>query len=539
MKFELSTAKNGSPILMPVNHEGERILIHSSYNPETESERFISRQNIGNNKIIILLGLGLGYILEEILKCSGNSAEIIVIEFHKDVFKLYSETRRKIISEKYGEKKISYLIAPDENEMLNCFAEKISFSNMYKIKVIEHQNSVKLSAKFYADALKILNKYNSFTKSNLITTGKFGQEWLNNSILNLKKLHDSFDISLLKKYYRGYPALIVSAGPSLDKNLDTLKNYVDNYIIFCVDTALSALLKKNIFPDFICSIDSQYNNYLLVKGLGYTKIPLITTLIANPNTLEEFANSMKFFFSSKSAVDEYLEKKNAGLQFIKSGGSVATSLFSICRYAGCDPIVFIGQDLAMTDSKTHSTLTAKYEKGAYSLNKFFTYETYFYSENTDSIFIEDINGAMVMTTPILYNFCRWFEIEFQSGGSRYINSTGAGILKKNIEIIDFIEVSQKFCSSKIQKKKKELYNECNFSNRCRIYANIIKSIEDEIKKISGCADDASMLQMIANSELNELISMPAQLELFEYEMTKNNLKQVSEKFRKSFPGTVI
>jgi len=531
MKFEIARAKNGSPVFQPVNIGNERIMIHSAYDPEAEADRIADMHNLSDCKIIVILGLGLGYLIESILKKYKNSLEIIVVESQKQIFKLYCEKRREYIEKQFPENKISYIVEPDEDMLLNCFSQKIIFSNMYKLKIIEHHNSIKLSPKLFADTVKILNKYISFTKTNLITAGKFGEEWLTNSIKNATHLSKSCDISLLKKYYSGKPAVIVSAGPSLDRNIEVLKKFADNYIIFCVDTAFSALIKNGIIPDFLGSIDSQYNNYLLIKDFGYTNVPLITTLLANSKTLEEFSGSMKFFFSSKSAFDEYLEKQGAGIQFIKSGGSVATSLFSVCKFAECNPIVFIGQDLAMTSSKTHSSLTRKLENNLSRLNKFSSLETIFYSENSDSIICSDIYGQPVSTTQILYNFCRWFEIEFSDKKRRYINSTGAGILKNNIEIIDFQTVSEKICTEKIEKNSIKPGIEKRIGNKKKI-SETLAALQKEMTFILECADDAEMLTRISGSDANEVISMPAQFELFEYEMTKKNLQSVAEKLRR-------
>ena len=53
----------------------------------------------------------------------------------------------------------------------------------------------------------------------------------------------------------GYPAFIVSAGPSLDKNIDMLKEVKGRGMIMAVDTAIKPLLKKGIVPDIVASVD--------------------------------------------------------------------------------------------------------------------------------------------------------------------------------------------------------------------------------------------------------------------------------------------
>mgnify|MGYP003300892789 CR=1 FL=1 len=46
-------------------------------------------------------------------------------------------------------------------------------------------------------------------------------------------------------------ALVISAGPTLDRNIETIKKYRDNVVIFTVGTALKTLIKNDIKPDLI------------------------------------------------------------------------------------------------------------------------------------------------------------------------------------------------------------------------------------------------------------------------------------------------
>ncbi|EPS7906703.1 6-hydroxymethylpterin diphosphokinase MptE-like protein, partial [Campylobacter coli] len=50
-------------------------------------------------------------------------------------------------------------------------------------------------------------------------------------------------------------AIVVSAGPSLAKQLPLLKAYQDKAVIFCADGALSMLEKEGIIPDYVTNLD--------------------------------------------------------------------------------------------------------------------------------------------------------------------------------------------------------------------------------------------------------------------------------------------
>ncbi|HEC1736996.1 TPA: motility associated factor glycosyltransferase family protein, partial [Campylobacter coli] len=52
-------------------------------------------------------------------------------------------------------------------------------------------------------------------------------------------------------------AIVVSAGPSLAKQLPLLKAYQEKAVIFCADGALSMLEKEGIVPDYVLNIDFE------------------------------------------------------------------------------------------------------------------------------------------------------------------------------------------------------------------------------------------------------------------------------------------
>ncbi|EOJ2122732.1 6-hydroxymethylpterin diphosphokinase MptE-like protein, partial [Campylobacter jejuni] len=52
-------------------------------------------------------------------------------------------------------------------------------------------------------------------------------------------------------------AIVVSAGPSLAKQLPLLKAYQDKAVIFCADGALSMLEKEGIVPDYVTNLDCR------------------------------------------------------------------------------------------------------------------------------------------------------------------------------------------------------------------------------------------------------------------------------------------
>ncbi|EIJ43174.1 hypothetical protein BegalDRAFT_2320 [Beggiatoa alba B18LD] len=81
---------------------------------------------------------------------------------------------------------------------------------------------------------------------------------------------------------------IVASGPSLDKEMPWLKANQDKLIIFAAHSAVRALKRNGIRPDFQCSLDTELDPELLDKLELDPDIPFISYYKANPDSLKRF-----------------------------------------------------------------------------------------------------------------------------------------------------------------------------------------------------------------------------------------------------------
>ncbi|ECH3697624.1 motility associated factor glycosyltransferase family protein, partial [Campylobacter coli] len=83
-------------------------------------------------------------------------------------------------------------------------------------------------------------------------------------------------------------AIVVSAGPSLAKQLPLLKIYQEKAVIFCADGALSILEKEGIMPDYITNLDSKDLALKFFKNKEKLKQNIITLECAtHPNVVQK------------------------------------------------------------------------------------------------------------------------------------------------------------------------------------------------------------------------------------------------------------
>ncbi|EHR7178214.1 motility associated factor glycosyltransferase family protein, partial [Campylobacter jejuni] len=89
-------------------------------------------------------------------------------------------------------------------------------------------------------------------------------------------------------------AIVVSAGPSLAKQLPLLKAYQEKAVIFCADGALSMLEKEGIAPDYVTNLDftdlamkffQNKENKLSLNILSCTTHPSLVHLVGNKSVI--------------------------------------------------------------------------------------------------------------------------------------------------------------------------------------------------------------------------------------------------------------
>jgi hypothetical protein len=201
---------------------------------------------------------------------------------------------------------------------------------------------------FYRSLGAKLNVKNLYKNTSIHTTHIF----LRNALINAPLMHNKFKISDYFNALPNKPFLIVAAGPSLNKQLPTLAKYQEYFNILAVDTVWPILDKFEIKPDLVFALDSRSKpswprNCVADETCFSIDIGCAPKLV--------WSHDQNHLFSSTSEqIRSLLEYLGVEVDVLATGGSVATSAFNFARYLGGNPIVLIGQDLALTGGKDHA-----------------------------------------------------------------------------------------------------------------------------------------------------------------------------------------
>lgn len=412
-------AKNGS-----LTAEEGGIALHSLYNPEREAA-VAAEQIIQKNKsTVIFLGCGLGYqICSFTQKCAAEKLErkTVIIEpeplhffaalFYtnwQDVFKI----ENLIIA---LECPLDTIIGLIEGNQINTGNRGVSDSFIFAIpSFIEH-------AKQYFDSvITLIERNRNKNDINAATYKKFEKLWIRNSMKNIARIcecgtvnelvGEGTDIVGAEGIGRAGDFILVAAGPTLETVLPKIKEWSQRTVIVCVETALHALLKAGIQPDFIVITDPQYYAYRHIAGLEAQDSILVCPLSVHPAVFR-FKCRQILLCSEMFPVSSYFESQLGAFGDLGAGGSVASSAWNLCRLLGAKNIYLAGLDLSYPAGQTHIKGSSAEETFLAGAGRLSTMQdknsAYRFGANPE--YSVDYEGNPVLTDARMKMFAWWFE----------------------------------------------------------------------------------------------------------------------------------
>jgi hypothetical protein len=179
------------------------------------------------------------------------------------------------------------------------------------------------------------------------------RQWIQNVLANLPLLteHPSF-MSLAGKY-RGVPAFIVGAGPSLGKNGRCVAEAAKRGIVFAVNSSARALASYGVEPQVLGCMESLDVSHLLSGVPFIGRCARAFSLTTNPRNMRVGGGPLLHLYEGLAQISAPLAELT-GQRGLGVCASVSTLLFALAQRLGCSPIVLVGQDLAYTDGLAYA-----------------------------------------------------------------------------------------------------------------------------------------------------------------------------------------
>lgn len=333
-----------------IESKESKCFMQSIYDIKNEVKMMLNKTENDVNTII-LFGIGNGYALKYIIENYKSLYDIVVIEPSLQIFKSYLENNdlNKILKKDLG---ITFIVNKSEDFVVETLY--IKMLNSPKLSMVFHVSYCSVFYSYYNNMTTNLAKILKVKTGAIITFSNQWQLWLVNSIKNLK-VEKTMPIESIIDIFKGKTAVIVSAGPSLNKNIRLIEKLKEKAIIIAVGSAIKVLDSRGIIPHFRVAVDAHPNEKKVVKEVDTKVSSLIFSNQLYYEILPEYKGN-KFRFTLEA---EYLGKyiyKKMGISFREflSGASVANGTLNFLCDTGCKRIVFMGQDLSYTEEGLHA-----------------------------------------------------------------------------------------------------------------------------------------------------------------------------------------
>lgn len=491
---------NGTAVLYKI-YNNRRWNLNSKWNAQTAAEIYAERYNIQLYGVYFVFGFSDGkYIRELARKLDDTNLMVVCIPD----FTLFSITCRYFdLTDIFENERIIVYFSEMERNAEGLFRQLVGYT---RIKLLE---------------FCILPGYDIVYHDECETFMDAVLECMRNEIMN-KETHLAFDRQipqhmlyhtkhmlpysninqlkqeLLTKDIEDIPAIIVSAGPSLDKNVHLLKEAKGKAFIIAVDASIRTVMQAGVQPDLLCSVDPNSPERFF-SGLDLKDVCWACNQWTNMNLLDTYAEHILYFGSFGDTWNDIL-KQNLGYEFpnVVSGGSVSTEAFMIALQMGFKNIVLIGQDLAFTGGVSHT----KGIEDALGDNDS-------YIKSRQIVEVEGINGERLQTDYQMWFYKQWFEkvIRIYKDKIYVIDATEGGARIEGAEIKSLEEVIKTQCNKELDVHKIEQKILPMFSvERQLSLLEQLKSLREKIlcteKTISDCiAEQKEIFEKIKTEEI--------------------------------------
>ncbi|AWI03678.1 motility associated factor glycosyltransferase family protein [Clostridium drakei] len=363
-----------------VENNGKKCFIHSLYDENREiSEMFRNIESDVEN--LVLFGFGCGIGKEYIANNFKKLKTVIIIEPDLNLFK--EELHYMDIEDLVGKLNIvTFVVNFREDQVINIIGKKV-FENVYeKFNIVYNISYRTLYEGYYEKIYKGLNNFLKNVILNLGTNEHFLYDWTKNSINNRKMMALSFN-SFCNKF-SNIPAILVSAGASLDRNIEDLKLLKDKVIIAAAGSAIKILDSNGIIPHFRFAIDGTEEEKEIFQNINTEASPLFFSDRLYDGILPEYKGKKVRMILSTDTMSNYFQSRiESNFETIISAFSISNTALDALVKLGCRKIILLGQDFCYKDNQY-------YANGSWSkLNGMETVGV-FHSNKTKNILGEDV-----------------------------------------------------------------------------------------------------------------------------------------------------
>lgn len=308
----------------------------------------------------VSFGFGLGHHMDELIEIAQPHSICIVepnIDFIYHSLFTYDWARLLERRRKYGARNLSVITSSRASDI----AQRV-------------RHHMRMSCPVGVDGTLVFSTYSNDSMaaaaSELARDGymiSIGLGFINDEMemtrASYKNLRDGryrdFKVSNI---HHNVPAFIVGSGPSVDQDIEAIREFQDRAVIFSCGTAGRVLLSNGIQPDFQLILENGTNPYLALSGaqeqFGFDHAVLIASNTVDPRLKELFQDAV--FFCRQALSSYALFEQGPEFNMPSPGPTVANTGLNAALSMGFRQIYLFGVDLGTRKQGRHHSRHSVY-----------------------------------------------------------------------------------------------------------------------------------------------------------------------------------
>lgn len=340
------------------NVHGKIKSYHSESGAVAEASAWFSSLNLKEKEVLYVYGIGLGYYYEAVKSWLriNPKRHLIFLESDPAVICKFFETEKakELLNDKQVELHFFQGVESDQDKLL---FERLSWhfiNQPYLVSALQYYSHERkeiysqLNHKIPYDA-----SYNSDYVDEYML---YGVAFYRNFYRNILRMPGSYFGNKLFGKFKNVPAIICGAGPSLQKQLPLLRTLTNQALIFAGGSALNALSHEGILPHFGLGVDPNEEQYKRLASSSGFEVPFFFRTRMNHHAFMTI-HGPKLYLSGSGGYETatWFDKKlKLQGKSLEEGNNVVNFSLELAQCLGCNPIIFVGVDLAYTGMQSYA-----------------------------------------------------------------------------------------------------------------------------------------------------------------------------------------
>jgi hypothetical protein len=326
------------------------LRLASAYDPAAEGRRLAETALADAPDLLVAVGLGLGHQIEAFR--AARKAPIVVYEPSLPRWRALLEARDEL----------AWLDAADVDCATDLDDLGARFQQRYTagltVRTCVQPVVARIDPARVRDALDRVSHAKRALDSMATTRVAMMRTWSELVVDNAPQVLATPSLASLYGAFAGVPAVVVAAGPSLDRQLPALARESDRLLIIAIGQTYSALVRAGIRPDLIHAIESK-NVAHQISAWGEAEDKALVVYPGSHPALFDVPVRARFVVNPEPyKMACWIAQARGDATTVPGGATVAHSAVHLAVALGATSVALIGQDLAFTGGRVYASGSA-------------------------------------------------------------------------------------------------------------------------------------------------------------------------------------